>query len=508
MRLALLLLLSLATLTLQAAAPRFSKALLIEGMQIKMPARCEGKALKTEEMFKYTQTIGTQSSTIECYDPHDLWYRRQHLGAWQDRDGNGYRLAKMESLPGAFPPDRKHITKAEFEIAQKAAPTLDHTQWASWLTAFLDIDPGDPLPGFKGNPSMRGLKAYATEDVLVFVFEFKAYPGTVFVFEMAPLSRQDLKTLIKTSRTTFIPSLTWRGQKKQLGKPGAKGKFRPHPTRDGAKKSIANSTNWFAIDAPDYVLISDLPKNNRNMGQKLLNELQVIRQAYTELFPLTPTSVNPVSVVRIFASPDDYLNYVGKEAEWSAGLYSPRHKELVLKNDDTLSANDRKDRLQLIIYHEGFHQFLDALLDGKNVPIWFNEGHATYFEAADVSTTAKRVRIPVNTMRLETIKRMNSYPIKSLMLMDTQTFYDAKSTTKLNANYALAWGITYFLRTAQKSRSPLAKPYATFANDYFAAITAKDLTPQQAFDALFKSKYDFAKFEQAVTKFLDRLAKK
>lgn len=497
--------------SLHAIAPRLTKDTTLNGVRMKLPPNAIGQTLKTLQVFRYTRTRTSGNEDVitqlECFSPSEVWYREQYLGEWQDRSDNTYRFAKLASLPGAYP--REHLTKDEYQEVQKNAPVLGEN-WTAWVEAFLNEAPTTEK-ALRGNPNMVRCAFYATDTRFLLVFQFKAHE-TPFAFEITPSENKYFKPTEKLLQQTLVRSLSWRGEKQSPLRSGSSlsraGGFRQHASRDAAKQSIANSSNWFSLDSPDYVLITNLRKNNTRMAKAMLDQLQIMRKAYDRYFHHTPTPQDEVSVVRVFANPEEYVAYVGEGSEWSSGLFSSSHRELVIQGNEDVKSSKRNESIRTILFHEGFHQYLFLATGGKPIPIWFNEGHATFFESARISSSTKAPTIRMNEMRLRGIKAMTSYPIKALMLMDQETFYNGGTDRDRLENYALSWGITSFMRMAETSKTAAAKPYTTFAIDYYHAACQPNATEQSIFDALFTEKYNFADFETAVTRYLDKVAKK
>ena len=62
---------------------------------------------------------------------------------------------------------------------------------------------------------------------------------------------------------------------------------------------------------------------------------------------------------------EEYLAYVGPEMKWSAALWSPQHRELVLYCPETGS-----DALLRTVWHEALHQHLDYACSMIQSPAW------------------------------------------------------------------------------------------------------------------------------------------
>jgi hypothetical protein len=149
-----------------------------------------------------------------------------------------------------------------------------------------------------------------------------------------------------------------------------------------------------------------------------------------------------VSVCRFFEKREDYLNYAGKEFEWTGGLWASSRKELIVSPVDWASRSDSRKMMVETAYHEGFHQYLHYAINEKLSSIWFNEGSATFFEGINFKG-ADKFEIET-TERLENMKELAASPpeIAKMISMNSQEFISPNSVTR---NYTLAWGLMFFL---------------------------------------------------------------
>jgi len=110
-----------------------------------------------------------------------------------------------------------------------------------------------------------------------------------------------------------------------------------------------------------------------------------------------------------------------------------RFFELVTYNHDNLWA---------VLAHEGFHQFIYYEL-GPNVPIWFNEGFAQYFETSYILQSKLHVGA-INKPMLQHVQNLlraqKLVSIANLIQMDQPTFYQDPQRT-----YPTGWALVHFL---------------------------------------------------------------
>jgi len=103
-----------------------------------------------------------------------------------------------------------------------------------------------------------------------------------------------------------------------------------HPSRIAARKSIANMKDWWYAETPEYIFLSDIRSaTGKALVKELQNTMPALRGAFAQLIPPFDPATD-VSVVRIYEEREAYKQYVGKESEWSVGLWTPMSRELVI----------------------------------------------------------------------------------------------------------------------------------------------------------------------------------
>lgn len=212
-----------------------------------------------------------------------------------------------------------------------------------------------------------------------------------------------------------------------------------------------------------------------NADQALADEIarhaELIRKLYTQIFPRPPKARRKFPIV-VFATREEY--HQGGGPSGAGGHFDPVFKQLFLFRYEKMS-----DTL-LVLYHEGFHQFLDSILEVK-APQWFNEGMADFFGPSEYVKQGgeEGMRIRPNPWRLNTVKQMirgnRETDFRRLMTMSQQEMYEPRAA---GLHYAQAWSIVYFLAQADDGA------YFDYLKEYFQALRrGKDI--HQAYEAAF-----------------------
>ena len=447
------------------AAPSFraNKGFPNLGLNLRTLGGGTPEPLPQPRVHTYTRTSSSgESNKYDLFDPFELWYATQHAGQWRDDKGNVLILGRPTRLYPNLDTDvnhHGHIARDTFEeTVEKPAAVFDQVDpaaLAKWIASFVASEPGTPenvRVGFNLNDALF----FPLEERSTLVYAFRAKTRTpngqtaptdwfcavVKVADGTPSAkvRKDFETQFlatvavlpqSAARTTAAASPAKAATASNAAIPA-------HPSRDAAHKSIANMQGWWFADTPEYTFLTDVRSAT---GQRLIRELQTalptLRKVYTKLVP--PFGGNAdINVVRIFEDPAAYRKYVGEDIEWSIGCWMPSRRELII-----LSQGKDRDETMEIIRHEGFHQYLYYASGGTRNAMWFNEGHACFFEAAEVSAKGN-VEIPECDRGNHLMRELDAATanIPFVLKADYAAFYSGNR----QLNYTTAWALIYFLR--------------------------------------------------------------
>jgi hypothetical protein len=455
---------------------------------------------------------------IEAYDPRELWLQDQHLATFKSRYGTVTLGELQYDVLTGFPLlGGKHVRLDDFEKARDSSTTdWQRDSIERWVEYFVGrkIDTiRDSVESYNLDvPYLAYTFESSTENRLGFLLTM---PGRrIFVlFDLDPNTRF---TNLHRTANRFLLSITPihrdvqnQPRKRFQNNRVIRGSDRQSDAYAAARKrvvdNIKNIDGWWYAETPNYVLTSDLTTRNRRLATEIQRDVELMRSAYTKLIPpLKP--VEEVSVIRVFRERSDYLNYVGGKLKWSGGLWMPNKKELVISPIEIINKKNKRDLMLKVVYHEGFHQYLFYALDRLQTPIWFNEGHATFFESCRVYQNRDTIQIIENDRRrrdLEILlKRRKPPDLRKVILMDYGEFIvnnktDAQSDKLRRQHYALSWALVYFLRKGahlyesnydEVCPAVIAKLQATRGNRIAASQAAVDMLDM---DQLNKDFYRF-----------------
>ncbi len=202
-----------------------------------------------------------------------------------------------------------------------------------------------------------------------------------------------------------------------------------------------NGPSWtkrFVYESTNYRVMSDIDRKTCARAAAILEaayaiynvRLKAVKRDKSRRFP-----------VYLFSDESSYLAFTkdvsGQSPKGSAGLYSPLLKHLLIWNVPS------RDDMMRTVRHEGFHQYLDRLMDRP--PSWLNEGLAEYYETAEIVSGKRRMGM----VREDHLRRLRKklVPLKDFLYQHPATFYATPSL-----HYPQAWAFVHFLRHTTRDR--------------------------------------------------------
>jgi hypothetical protein len=218
-----------------------------------------------------------------------------------------------------------------------------------------------------------------------------------------------------------------------------------------------NGPGWdraFENRSLHYHVRSDIDYRTCLEASKILEESHAAFAVYLE--PAVRREAKRFSVY-IFSSQAGYRAYFeglqGKTPALSSGVYLPALKQLLIWNLPSRKEWERTVR------HEGFHQYLDRLVDDP--PVWFNEGLAVCFELAEHRDGKWHLGTihPVHAKVLADAPgggKGRLPPLDRFLYMDFDAFHE-----NARLHYAEAWAFVHFLRQGTLKRRDLFQRFFT-----------------------------------------------
>ena len=474
------------------ALPPPGNAVLVKplGLKIPLPNNAQPMPLPPAEIHTFVYTQGDRQWTEERYEALSLWYASQHVAEWALPSRNGARIV----LGAATIAPPVGIGEAHVSLDQFAAFTNsplssmeqpDAGSLGAWLAAFAGCRLGAPQTLPPGRTRLRNFVRYPTDraDITAWLLRFDRGGGYAHlpdvwfgVVSIAPSNGAgaDERAFVENAVLANIaPMGRFEGRdtpasRLAAGQQRAKG-VREHPSRDAAHAAVAAHKDMLALDSEDFVLIYKNRPGAQRLARDLLDDLQLARTLYAQMFPGFADTSENVSVVYLPATSEEYDAHVGPDHQWSSGLYNGATRELSIRPIAAKGRDASYARTLSTAFHEGFHQYIHQATGIAQPAVWYNEGHACFFEMLSFQNGRASVDEDRDRFRLleAFLKTKQRVPLETLIAMDYESFYAGTDQDRL-LKYSLAWGFTYFLHRG----APLVrnKPYADILPTYLAAL--------------------------------------
>ena len=461
--------------------PQFSGETTLASLNLAMPAMRGARQVPAKPVpvgtYTWTRSDGTTWQD-ERSPAVELWRAAQSAGTWADRAGNELTLARARFAFPALP--YEHASREEFDEALadpalRLSPKAEPAELADWVSRFAGVGVrGEPAALPINRQRLSALWEIPLEDPAARAYAFRFDPGHAgqaaaqaawFVAILrvpAAALPSDNGAADRQLRNGFLSSIRALGRFSAAATdPKAKPRARPDAEiPEDARRAAARATielldDWWHMDSPHYILLSDV-QGATAQADRLLGVLEALRPRYAALVPRFPRAEEPTSVVRFFRDDDEFVRYfegtpLALAVERTAGFYDGGRRELVIRPAKREWGGP--EHMEATVRHEGFHQWLHAAWPGAEAPTWFNEGTAEVFESfvprgAGGSFEWREQESAARWLEDLAKNRDADWTalLRATLLADQRAFYNPPHFGgDVRKSYAFAYGLMYFL---------------------------------------------------------------
>ena len=441
------------------------------GISFKMFHGFEGRPINFPDLFSFKNT------KQKGYKNIDIWRYKQYVGSWGNSD------AELNVYEMSFAPPRNfsgYITEEEASKKYEESSTTvswDKDEKRKWLELFTGRKIGEKVHPIKNKYGTK-IELYSIKNKNGFLGLFVASnkelfeKNIVFLYSVnSTIPKKQAKNLvyssIKSTCFTRVAKKTETDTKKNLKN--------SNPDYEASKekviRNIKNLKNWWGISSKDYFIITNYPKSSKKFIKQIKAELISSQNLYSRYYKrIVP--LKEINVVRVFNDRESYVAYVGDDKKWTGGLWLPSKKELVISPNTSVNEKGNKNSQIRILRHEAFHQYIHFALDQIQTSVWFNEGSAIFFASIVKKGRTLKVKPSTYLKRLKNMIKKQKPDITTLLKMDYEQFYSGNgSKEKVSENYALAWGIVYFLQKgAYTVKRKTGRNYTKILKNYYKQL--------------------------------------
>jgi len=470
-----------------------------------------------EKVVTRTYSNGKVVKITACF-PEDLWKRGQLAGTWK------HPLCTISIYRMTLPPPtglkllctlngQDYVLKESYEAWEKNADPAK-MEWtdekiAGWLRYLLKKECALPPEKVAKGPRNALTKRFVSKNDAAgnynYVITSRLSPNTPYLiryeFARGADNKKNIKVMLQSiASLSFSPpkELKESAKRKKISLKRASKNKKNDKTRSAKYlksrraviNSIKNMRDWWYLETENFIMVANI--KSRATAKALAQNLERSRNLYTKIFPLKKP-LEAVSVARMFATRQEYLNYVGPEMQWSGGIWMSNRKELAVSPMSWGTRRDSRKWMAQVTLHEAFHQYIYFAVGERQTSVWFNEGMAQFFEGAVFKSSKIHIKpLPRKVKRLPML--ISKQSVENILKMPYREFYGPRKRD----NYDLAWGILYFMLKG----APVMKDCAEFAEipgKYYDAMVETG-NPAKAAATAWKG-VDTYKFAEKLKKF-------
>jgi tetratricopeptide (TPR) repeat protein len=218
---------------------------------------------------------------------------------------------------------------------------------------------------------------------------------------------------------------------------------------------------WIEAATPHFTVMSD---DGEKTARRIAQQFEQIRILYSKA--LSPNlRLDPgIPIVILAARNEKSLSQIIPEY-WAQkghahppGLFLPGSE----RNYIAVRTDMEGEFPYLIIYHEYVHLIVN--LNYQNIPLWLNEGYATFLGSAKLLPKSGRLGLP-NESELNALQQTKLLPLEVLFRVGPDSPY-YNEAEKTNVFYAESWALVHYLMTeaSRQKDAQLSKYIALVEN--------------------------------------------
>jgi tetratricopeptide (TPR) repeat protein len=256
-------------------------------------------------------------------------------------------------------------------------------------------------------------------------------------------------------------------------------------------QGLAKDT-WINVRSKNFFLIGNASEKEI---RQVATKLEQFRETFRLLFPRAKFNQTIQTNVVVFKSDSAYRPFKPKRADGKpddgiAGYFQPGED----LNYITLSTEGEKEDTYGTIFHEYVHFLLDTNFGKSEVPPWFNEGLAEYYQTFQIKEDQKVYLGNLQDNHLLLLQQNKLIPLKDFFQIDNYSLHQNGNHSR-SIFYAQAWALIHYLIQANNGAN------AGNMNKFLNLVMNK-VEPEKAFQQTFQ--FDYATMEKTLKKYVEQ----
>lgn len=256
--------------------------------------------------------------------------------------------------------------------------------------------------------------------------------------------------------------------------------------------SVEAKDDWLNIRTANFNLVGNASEKEL---RQVATKLEQFRETFRQIFPGAKLSSPIQTNVVVFKSSSAYDPYRpkrpdGKPDTGIAGYFQAGEDV----NYITLSTEGEREDTYGTIFHEYVHNILSTNFGSGNIPPWFNEGLAEYYQMFQIEDDQKVALGRIQNVHLDLLQRTKLIPLKQFFAIDNYSLHQNGDHSR-SIFYAQAWALVHYLIQANGGAN-------LEAMGNFLKLSMGGTEPEEAFKQAFKS--DYASMERSLKNYVEQ----
>ncbi len=214
-----------------------------------------------------------------------------------------------------------------------------------------------------------------------------------------------------------------------------------HPITTGEDK-------WIQVRSKNFFLIGNAKEKDM---RRVATKLEQFRQTFRSLFPKARFNQTIETNVVVFKNKKSYKPFLPKRSDGKADTgiagYFQSGEDV---NYITLSTEGKDEDTYGTIFHEYIHFLLNTNFGRSEIPPWFNEGLAEYYQTFKIKNDQDVYLGKLQNNHLALLQRNKLIPLKTFFAMDNYSLHRNGNHSR-SIFYAQAWVLIHYLIQTKQS---------------------------------------------------------
>jgi predicted Zn-dependent protease len=252
---------------------------------------------------------------------------------------------------------------------------------------------------------------------------------------------------------------------------------------------VAAKDEWLQVRSKNFNLVGNASEKDI---RKVATRLEQFRETFRLLF--RSASINspiPTNVV-VFKSDSAFKPFKPKRADGKADTGVAGYFQPGPDANYIAVSTEREDADTFgTIYHEYVHFVIDSTFGKADVPPWFNEGFAEYYQTYQIEEDQKIKLGLAQSEHLFLLQNTRLIPLDQLFQLTDRQVHGSGDQSR-SIFYAQSWALIHYLMATGKAA----------ALDTFLAAVLKGTPQEKAFRDAFQM--DYLQMEQELRKYVEK----